>query len=110
MIKNVAQHEKVFNNLMQFYNSKQEQLTSAQSDYISTRIASMADVQLTTYLCMEKSKENKQKIKQFFKDVKKANALVYKKFKVSKKRRLLTFSMFTMYGYACKKIKQKIKA
>ncbi|MBP3437208.1 MAG: glycosyltransferase family 2 protein [Clostridia bacterium] len=97
MRKNLAQHDRVLKRLLSLYESQKDTLSHGQRHFMAKRIATMADVQLGVLLTFEKSKEGKQRIKDFFAFVKEASQDVYAYFKTGKKCKLLLFSSFLLY-------------
>lgn len=108
MKKNVSQHELVLNNLLQYYTANINEFTLAQKNYIARRISCMIDVQLGTYLYFEPSKEYKNKIKGFIKNIKNNYLDIFNYFKVSKKFKALYYSKYLLYKYISKKYTKKM--
>ena len=107
MKKNIAQHDLVFNHLLDWYGTL-DNLSSGQKYIISNRIASMANVELGTLLFFDPSKEYKRKVKEFFKLVKSKNLEIYCIFKKSKRCKILLYSGFMLYSFVAKMYTKKI--
>lgn len=108
MKRNVAQHEMVLNNLLEYYTNNVNSFTNSQKEYIANRIGSMVDVQLGTYLYFDPSKEYKNKIKIFINNIKNEYKDIYKYFKKSKKFKSLYYSKYILYKYISKKYTKKM--
>lgn len=108
MKKNIAQHERVFGNVLKFYDENKEKLEPANKKFIRNRIAIMADTQLGTYLLFDNCKERKDTIKKFVKDLKQNHIEVYKTFKTSKKCKMLVLSGYILYPMISKMYIKKL--
>ena len=109
MKKNIGQHEKVLEHLLETFNKNELNYDVGNKHFIASRIAQMASTNLTTLLMFEPSKENKLRIKNFFTDLKSKNKEIYHLFLKSKKATALKFSNFLLYTLLCKIINLKNK-
>lgn len=101
--KNVNQHHLVLKTLINYYYKNKENLTEGQSYYITNRLGKMAYDQMCIFLLFEKSKENKQTIKDFFKNLKKYPE-IYHSFKKHKKPMLMALSGYLLYPMLRKRV------
>ena len=106
MKRNFAQHDLVLSHLIDWY-SKLTNLSVGQDFIISKRIAGMASTQLWVLMIFDTNKENKQRIKNFFKFIKATNKKLYSIFKRNKKCIILRFSGFALYGILSKYCKRR---
>ena len=109
MRKNIAQHERVLEHLLETYSSNVTKYDEGNRDYIASRIALMANTNLNTLLLFEPSKENKARTKNFFVYLKNKNKEIYNIFKKSKKALLLNLSNFLSYNLVSKIIRKRSK-
>lgn len=109
MRKNIAQHEKVLEHLLETYSSNVTKYDEGNRDFIASRIALMANTNLNTLLLFEPSKENKARTKNFFVYLKNKNKEIYNIFKKSKKALLLNLSNFLSYNLVSKIIRKRSK-
>ena len=70
MIRNLPQHDIVLKRMTKFYEDSKEELTQEQKKFLLNRLSGLANTQLWVLLNLEISKENKRKVKEFFKSVK----------------------------------------
>lgn len=107
MQKNIAMHHLVLTRLMKYYEEKQEKLSKNTKEYIAIRLGRMADTELTTLLTFEMNKEQKNKIKAFFKEIKENSNHIYNEFKKGKKEKMLLYSNYNLCKIASKIIIRK---
>lgn len=100
MQKNIKMHDLVLNRLIEFYEENKEKLDINKRTYIRNRISIMADTQLGTLLTFEVKEENKNKIKEFNKNLKNKSIEIYNSYKKSKKARMILWSNYTLYKFA----------
>ena len=108
MKKNIAQHERVFTHLLEMYEKDKNTYSTEHNEFIAGRIASMADVQLGTYLLFDVSNEQKTTIKNFINDLKNKHNDIYRRFKSSKKCSVLIYSNYMLYPLLAKMYTKKL--
>lgn len=106
MKKNVAQHELVLNHVIEDFIVNEKNMSIGQKTFIAKRIASMCDVQLTTYLYFEPTKEQKRFVKDFINSIKQYPE-IYSEFKKGKKLKLLKWSNFVLFSIVRKLVLKK---
>lgn len=109
MQKNIAMHDLVLKRLIKYYEENKNNLSEKVRNYITNRLGKMADTQLVTLLTFETSKEQKNKIKQYFKEIKLSSEDVYNKFIEGKKEKILLFSNYSLYKMVSKIVLKKFK-
>jgi hypothetical protein len=78
--KNIAMHERVFASLLDYYDrySSSPDYDPVIAEYLSHRIVGMAGCQLHTYLSFDPSKERRQRIYDFFDEIKSRSPEIYR--------------------------------
>lgn len=107
MQKNIGMHHLVLKRLIEYYESNKNNLPQNTRKYIVNRLGKMADTELVTLLSFEVSKEQKNKIKEYVKEIKTSSIEIYNSFKKGKKERLLLYSNFSLYKVAAKIVLKK---
>ena len=107
MQKNISMHHLVLTRLMKYYEENQENISENTRAYIASRLGKMADTELTTLLTFKINKEQKNKIKEFFKEIKETSKQIYKEFKRGKKERMLLYSNYTLCKFVSKIVVRK---
>lgn len=103
MKKNLAQHDLVLNHIIEYFNLHCENMSKGQIEYTKKRISDMMDVQLSTMLLFDVSKEQKIKIKTYVQDMKVKCLPAYSIWKKSKKLKSLVYSNYLLYPFVAKK-------
>ena len=106
MKKNIAMHDLVLTHLCQDYESSKNMLSGSQRKFILKRLSNMSNTQLRTLLCFDINKENKQRVKNFTKELKQKSLDVFAEFAKSKRYKLLKYSCFILYGFVAKKFQK----
>lgn len=107
MQKNLNMHDLVLKRLIKYYEDNKNIFNENVKNYISKRIADMADTQLMTILTFKDDKELKNKVKGYFKEIKFESEDIYNKFKKGKKEKLILLSRFNLINLATKMVIKK---
>jgi len=105
--KHLDMHDLVLNRLINYYNDNKKLKNVNIMEYIKNRIAVMADSQLTTLLSFKMDKNQKNKIKEYNKELKEKSIDIYIKYKEGKKVKLLIYSNYLLIGIISKIIIKK---
>ena len=109
MQKNIGMHHLVLKRLIEYYEENKNNLPNSTRKYIINRLGKMADTELMTLLSFEVSKEQKNKIKEYVKEIKKSSIEIYNSFKKGKKEKLLLYSNYSLYKVAAKIVLKKFE-
>jgi len=107
MQKNIGMHHLVLKRLIEYYETNKNNLPQNTRRYIINRLGKMADTELMTLLSFEVSNDQKNKIKQYVKEIKSSSIEVYNSFKKGKKEKLLLYSNYSLYKVAAKIVLKK---
>lgn len=109
MKKNIKVHEKVLENLINYYEKKKsENIDENALCYIKNRIGIVAANQLTTYLTFDDKKERKTIVKKFSKELKEKSNDIYSIYKKNKKAMLILNSNYLLTNVVAKMYMKKI--
>lgn len=102
MQRNINMHHLVLKRLIKYYEDNKNDLPHNVRNYITNRLGDMADTELMTLLTFENNNLQKDKIKDFFNEIKLSSMDIYDKFKRGKKEKMLLFSNFGLYNFVSK--------
>ena len=102
MQRNINMHHLVLKRLIKYYEDHKNDLPHNVRNYITNRLGDMADTELMTLLTFENNNLQKDKIKDFFNEIKLSSMDIYDKFKRGKKEKMLLFSNFGLYNFVSK--------
>ena len=102
MQRNINMHHLVLKRLIKYYEDNKNDLPHNVRNYITNRLGDMADTELMTLLTFENNNLQKDKIKDFFNEIKLSSMDIYDKFKRGKKAKMLLFSNFGLYNFVSK--------
>ena len=109
MKKNIAMHDLVLTHLCQDYEQNKQNMSDEQKAFIISRLGVMANTQLGVLLCFDVNKGNKQRVKNFAKELKQKSTDIFNEFKKSKRYKILSLSCYLLYGFVARKFqKQKL--
>lgn len=109
MQKNINMHHLVLKRLIEYYEENKINLPENVMEYITNRLSKMADTELMTLLSFDVNKEQKNKIIEYFNEIKISSKDVYNKFKKGKKEKMLLYSNYLLYKMTARIIENRFK-
>lgn len=107
--KNIKMHDIVLKRLIEYYEEYKMQIPENVSSIVRNRLIMMADKQLQILLSFEPNNDNKNKIKEYFKEINFKSKEIYSFLVKLKKGRLLLLSNYKLYYIFSKYINKKSK-
>lgn len=107
MQKNVNMHHLVLKRLIKYYEENKNEISENAKNYMTNRLGKMADTELMTLLTFKMDKVQKNKIKEFFKEIKSSSMDVYSKFMKGKKEKILLYSNYNLCKIASRIVLKK---